>query len=135
VSAQHKSHVTIDAGFKAFSVDGPPARVVHGAAPGSRWRATGDEHGAIFHPAAVEALKRLGGGDAIAALNAAGEFPWPADAPKVGGMVWLQPGHCDPTVNLYDALYVVDEDGSAEVWPIDARRSNADVRFSEAVRP
>ena len=111
VSARHKSHVTIDAGLKAFSVDGPPARVLHGAAPGSRWRSMGDEHGAIFHPAAAEALNR------------------------VGDIVWLQPGHCDPTVNLYDALYVVDEDGSAEVWPIDARRRNADVRFSETNRP
>jgi hypothetical protein len=22
---------------------------------------------------------------------------FPADAPKVGDLVWLQPGHCDPT--------------------------------------
>jgi D-serine deaminase-like pyridoxal phosphate-dependent protein len=53
VSARHKSHVTIDAGLKAFSVDGPPARPLHGAAPGSRWRSMGDEHGAIYHPLAT----------------------------------------------------------------------------------
>ena len=49
---------------------------------------------------------------------------WPADAPKVGDVVWLQPGHIDPTINLYDALIVVDEDGSSEIWPVDARRSS-----------
>ncbi len=137
VSARHKSHVTIDAGLKAFSVDGPPARPVRGAAPGSRWRSMGDEHGAIYHPLAGEALKRAGaqGGDPVAVLDADPAFPWPEDAPRVGDVVWLQPGHCDPTVNLYDALYVADEDGSAEVWPIDARRRNGDVSFSGSNQP
>ena len=136
VSARHKSHVTIDAGLKAFSVDGPAARVIAGAAPGSRWRSMGDEHGAIFHPAAAEALKAAGaaGGDAIAVLDADPGVPWADDAPKAGDVVWLQPGHCDPTVNLYDALYVVDEDGSAELWPIDARRRNAEVQFAGSNR-
>ncbi len=56
VSARHKTHVTVDAGLKALSVDGPPARVVSGAADGSIWRPMGDEHGAIFHPSALGAL-------------------------------------------------------------------------------
>ena len=134
VSARHKSHVTIDAGLKAFSVDGPPARVIAGAALGSRWRSMGDEHGAIQHPAALEAMKRAGGPDPVAALDADPAFAWPVDAPKAGDLVWLQPGHCDPSVNLYDALYVADEDGSAELWPIDARRRNSEVQFSESNR-
>ncbi|QUD89961.1 alanine racemase [Phenylobacterium montanum] len=125
VSARHKTHVSIDAGLKAFSVDGPAARVLAGAAPGSRWRSMGDEHGAIFHPSAPEAMKAAGGPDPIGALDADPAFPWPADAPRSGDVVWLQPGHCDPTVNLYDALYVADEDGRIELWPVDARRRNA----------
>lgn len=128
VTARHKSHVTIDAGLKAFSVDGPPARILHGAPAGSRWRSMGDEHGAVYHPMAGEALKlkAAAGGDPVAALDADPAIPWPADAPQVGQVVWLQPGHCDPTVNLYDAVYVVDEDGSAEAWAIDARRRNGE---------
>ncbi|MDP1630951.1 MAG: alanine racemase [Caulobacter sp.] len=122
VSANHKSHVTVDAGFKAFSSDGPPARIAAGAADGSLWRPMGDEHGMIIHPSGLAALK---GGDfvsAVDALDADADAPWPDDAPKVGDIVWLQPGHCDPTINLYDALHVVSEDGSIERWAVDARR-------------
>lgn len=124
VSTNHKSHVTVDAGFKAFSSDGPPARIAAGAADGSLWRPMGDEHGMIIHPSGLPALK---GGDfirAVDALDADPAAPWPEDAPKPGGLVWLQPGHCDPTINLYDALHVVSDDGAIERWPIDARRSS-----------
>ncbi|MDQ3069846.1 MAG: alanine racemase [Acidobacteriota bacterium] len=98
VSANHASQVTVDAGIKAMSTDGPPARVSGGAPAGSTWRPMGDEHGFIVLP---------------------DRSP---DAPRLGSLVWLQPGHCDPTVNLYDAMYVVAGDGSSERWRIDARR-------------
>ncbi len=95
VSARHPTHVTCDAGLKAVSVDGPAARVV--SSPGTTWRPMGDEHGAIIGK----------------------------DLPGEGELVFLQPGHCDPTINLYDALFVADEDGRLERWPIDARRVTA----------
>lgn len=124
VSARHKTHVVCDAGLKAHSVDGPPARIVAGAPQGARWRPMGDEHGAIFHPALTQVLKTGGDFDrAVTAADADDGIPWPDDAPKVGDLVWLQPGHIDPTVNLHDALFVVDELGGVEVWPIDARRT------------
>ena len=72
---------------------------------------------------------RAAGADPLAfaaAISQADEdaaIAWPADAPKVGDIIWLQPGHIDPTINLYDAMYVVDEAGEVEVWPIDARRT------------
>ncbi|WP_426168235.1 alanine racemase [Sandarakinorhabdus sp. DWP1-3-1] len=120
VSARHKALVTCDAGLKALYTDGPPPRVVAGAAAGSRWRSLGDEHGAIIHPASLEAL-RTGSGDVIAAIDASGD--WHADAPAEGALVWLQPGHVDPTIALHDALFVADEDGTLERWAIDARRA------------
>jgi len=126
VSARHRTHVTVDAGLKALSVDGPPARVIAGAAAGSVWRPMGDEHGAIFQPAALEAL-RAAGRDPLAfetAIDAAdAALPVLNDAPRLGEVVWLQPGHCDPTVNLYDAFLVAEPDGSWSRWPIDARRT------------
>lgn len=118
VSAKHKSHVTVDVGLKAVSADVTP-RVIAGAAPGSIWRAMGDEHGAIVHP---DLLPRLAAGEDVAALDADTDVAWPEDVPREGDIVWLQPGHCDPTINLYDAFYVTDDNGSLERWPIDARR-------------
>jgi 3-hydroxy-D-aspartate aldolase len=128
VSARHRTHVTVDAGLKALSVDGPPARVVAGAAEGSIWRPMGDEHGAIFHSAALGVLKAAGRDPLAfaAAIEAAdATMTAPDHAPRLGDVVWLQPGHCDPTVNLYDVFLVVEPDGSWSRWPIDARRSTA----------
>ena len=65
--------------------------------PGARWRSMGDEHGAITAPVAE------------------------------GALVWLQPGHVDPTVALHDAFFVADEDGGLERWAIDARRQSGQV--------
>lgn len=92
VSANHASHVTCDAGHKALHPNGPGPRVVRPA--GSAYRPMGDEHGAIIPPGGV----------------------------TEGDLVWLQPGHVDPTVALHDAFFVADEAGQLERWPIDARR-------------
>ena len=119
VSAQHVALVTCDAGLKAFHSDGPSPRVIGGAAPGSRWRSMGDEHGAILHPAF---LARLAAKVSVAAIDVSDTRP--ADAPNEGALVWLQPGHVDPTVALHDAYWVADEDGSLERWAIDARRAS-----------
>lgn len=115
VSAKHKSHVTIDVGLKASTVDVSP-RIIGGAAPGSRWRSLGDEHGAVIHP------------DARPDVDLTDSDPWilwPTDAPQEGDTVWLQPGHCDPTINLYDAFFVTNDAGGLDRWPIDARRISA----------
>ena len=126
VSARHKSHVVVDAGFKGMSMDGPPAQVMAGAAPGSLWRPMGDEHGMIAHPALIDVLKAggrepLGFDRAVSAADADPARAFPSDAPKVGDIVWLRPGHCDPTINLYDALHVWDGE-RLERWAVDARR-------------
>ncbi|MGV3479574.1 MAG: alanine racemase [Sphingobium sp.] len=125
VSTRHKTHATIDAGLKAVAVDGPRPRVLAGAAPGSEWRAFGDEHGSIQHPAhkPVFAIPdRMEQCAAIEVIDNDDTVEWPVDAPQTGDLVWLQPGHCDPTINLYDALIVAEEDGQWESWPVDARR-------------
>jgi len=120
VSAQHKSHVTVDVGLKASSADVAP-KVVKGAAPGSIWRSMGDEHGALVHPAFFDALAQ---GSNVSSIDADDAIAFPADAPEEGDIVWLLPGHCDPTINLYDAFYVTDGEGGYERWPIDARRTS-----------
>jgi D-serine deaminase-like pyridoxal phosphate-dependent protein len=125
ISARHCTHVTIDAGVKALSTDGPEARVIAGAPHESVWFGMGDEHGAIFHPSALDIIKTSA--QRPLALQAAIDLadasldPFP-DAPKLGDTVWLQPGHCDPTINLHDAFLVLEPDGSWSQWAIDARR-------------
>ncbi len=84
----------LDAGLKASSVDsGMPT--VWGR-PGLTYARASDEHGWIS--------------------VAAG-----APAPALGERLLLVPGHCDPTVNLYD-WYVCTRGGRVEaLWPITAR--------------
>jgi D-serine deaminase-like pyridoxal phosphate-dependent protein len=96
VSLHHKHHISLDSGLKSLAVEAPP-RFISGVPDGTSFRFQGDEHGAAVHM---------------------GEVEWPAE----GSLVWLQPGHVDPTVNLHDALWVADEDGRLERWAIDARR-------------
>src|SRR5256885_17131216 len=40
---------------------------------------------------------------------------------RIGDKVKLVPGHCDPTVNLYDWYVGIRGERVAEVWPITAR--------------
>lgn len=125
VSARHRTHVTVDAGVKALSTDGPVARVMAGAPDGSVWQGMGDEHGAIFHPLALEILKAGTQGPLAlqAAIDSANStLPPLPHTPELGDTVWLQPGHCDPTINLHDAFLVLKPDGSWSRWAIDARR-------------
>jgi D-serine deaminase-like pyridoxal phosphate-dependent protein len=84
----------VDAGLKASSVDsGMPAVWER---PGLRYARASDEHGVI-------------------------EIAPGAAAPALGEKLLLVPGHCDPTVNLYD-WYVCTRAGVVEaLWPITAR--------------
>jgi D-serine deaminase-like pyridoxal phosphate-dependent protein len=95
ISANHPRLATVDAGLKALASDSGEPRVVAGAPAGTRYRFMGDEHGLLELPAGA----RL----------------------PLGARVSLAPGHCDPTVNLYDRLHVVEGGDLVEVWRTDAR--------------
>lgn len=83
----------VDVGLKAHSVDsGMP--LVFGV-PGATYSRASDEHGNI----------ELAGPGTLA----------------LGEKVRLIPGHCDPTVNLYDWLVCYRGDRVEAVWPISAR--------------
>lgn len=81
VISSHEHHAVCDAGHKSHAIDSGLPRV-HGLDPGSELEFAngGDEHG-ILRPA--------GGNTRV---------------PAIGRMLWLVPGHCDPTVNLHDHL-------------------------------
>ncbi len=84
----------VDAGLKASSVDsGMPAVWRR---PGLTYTLASDEHGFV-------------------------EIAPGAAAPALGDKLLLVPGHCDPTINLYD-WYVCVRGGVVEaLWPIAAR--------------
>jgi D-serine deaminase-like pyridoxal phosphate-dependent protein len=84
----------LDAGLKASSVDsGMPTLWQR---PGLTYTRASDEHGCV-------------------------EIAAGAAAPALGEKLLLVPGHCDPTVNLYD-WYVCVRGGVVEaLWPVAAR--------------
>ena len=88
-----KNRAVVDAGLKASSVDsGMPAVWQRKDA---KYLKASDEHGALELTA-----------DSIL---------------KLGDAVMLIPGHCDPTVNLYDEVICIRGGKVEAVWPISAR--------------
>ncbi|MBI4593435.1 MAG: DSD1 family PLP-dependent enzyme [Candidatus Rokubacteria bacterium] len=95
VSVPTTDRAMVDAGLKAFSTDKPfPPEAVE--RPGIAYGFAGDEHG------------RLTITDA--------DRP-----PKLGERIEFFPPHCDPTINLYDRVYVMRDQKVEAVWPIAAR--------------
>jgi D-serine deaminase-like pyridoxal phosphate-dependent protein len=84
----------VDAGLKASSVDSGLPQVWQ--RKGLTYSGASDEHGKI-------------------------DIGHDAQPPALGEKLYLVPGHCDPTVNLYD-FYVCVRGGRVEaLWPITAR--------------
>lgn len=110
VMSVRAGHAVLDGGLKAVSVDsGSPALRL----PGWRVRGVSDEHTVIEPDAAAgEASAPDGGG--------AGGPPVlrPAPAPKPGQRCVLDPGHCDPTVNLHDWVIACRGERVEAVWPV-----------------
>jgi D-serine deaminase-like pyridoxal phosphate-dependent protein len=94
MSRAQPGRAIVDAGLKASSVDsGMPAVWQR---PGLAYTLASDEHGFI-------------------------DIASGAAAPALGERLLLVPGHCDPTINLYD-WYVCVRGGVVEaLWPIAAR--------------
>lgn len=81
MSVREGSHAVCDAGHKSHAIDsGLPTVALLPQGAGLRYANGGDEHG-ILHPETSS-----------------------APLPALGRMLWLIPGHCDPTVNLHDFL-------------------------------
>lgn len=96
ISANHSGFVTTDAGTKRFSMGGAAPEVVTGAPPGAKYAFLGDEHGKLVFADAGQTL-------------------------AVGSAIEVIPGHCDPTVNMYDCYHIVSGDTLIDIWPVDAR--------------
>ena len=94
MSVPSTERAIVDAGLKAFAFDsGLP--LVHGRA-GAEYVKASDEHGVLRVTAGAPPV-------------------------TLGERFWLVPGHCDPTVNLYDWIVAVRSGVVEAVWPIEAR--------------
>ncbi|MDB5929823.1 MAG: putative threonine aldolase [Polaromonas sp.] len=81
VISVHSDHVVCDAGHKSHAIDsGMPKVHFFGAQSELDYFNGGDEHGILRCAAGSTRL------------------------PGLGQMLWLVPGHCDPTVNLHDVM-------------------------------
>jgi D-serine deaminase-like pyridoxal phosphate-dependent protein len=96
INTNHADHVTVDAGLKALYRDGATPFVLNPASADFTYEWRGDEHGQIVFPAGTV---RFGLGDVLE----------------------LVVSHCDPTVNLFDVLYVTRNNIVTDVWPVDMR--------------
>jgi D-serine deaminase-like pyridoxal phosphate-dependent protein len=100
MSVAASARVVVDAGLKSMAVDsGLPLvwRAPHGAA--LRYIAANDEHGIV----------EAGEGGAL---------------PDLGAQLLLVPGHCDPTLNLYDEIIGIRGETVECLWPVSARGSS-----------
>jgi 3-hydroxy-D-aspartate aldolase len=84
----------VDAGLKALAFDSGPPLVCD--EPAATYERASDEHGRLGISGATN---RLGLGDKVR----------------------LIPGHCDPTVNLYDWYVCIRNNRVEQLWPITAR--------------
>ena len=96
------SHAVCDAGHKSHAIDsGLPLVALRPAGQALTYANGGDEHGI---------LERADPGVSL---------------PKLGDRLWLIPGHCDPTVNLHNALIGVrgglDHGVVERILQVDAR--------------
>lgn len=96
VSANQDGFVTVDAGSKSISMDGPAPQIVAGCPAGTQWGRFGDEFSKLILPEGAEPLER-------------------------GDLVLAVVPHCDPTINMFDSYTVVTDSGVVQTWPVDAR--------------
>lgn len=94
MSTPVRERAVVDAGLKAFAFDSGPPQVY--GARGLEYVKASDEHGVL----------------AVAS---------DADVRVPGDRLWLVPGHCDPTVNLYDWIVGVRGTRVECVWSVAAR--------------
>jgi D-serine deaminase-like pyridoxal phosphate-dependent protein len=95
ISANHPKWVTLDAGLKAFSTDGPMPEPLTPKFADCTYRFFGDEHGMIGRPAGQPVAR--------------------------GERLTLAPGHIDPTLDRYDFLHLVQDGALVDIVRLEAR--------------
>ena len=96
ISANQSGFVTVDAGLKSLYKDGGIPQILGAEKSGLQYTWFGDEYG------------RVSSSDNRA-------------LPALGSVLELVTSHCDPTINLFERLYLTQGEQVVDVWPIDLR--------------
>lgn len=97
ISSNRTEHVTVDSGTKSIYFDSQnKPKIISHKGLDYDWGGFGDEHGKITADKNYE-------------------------LPKNGEVLELIVPHCDPTINLYDKFYIVDNGVVEDIWEIDLR--------------
>ncbi|STY30464.1 alanine racemase [Legionella wadsworthii] len=96
ISNNRTEHVTVDAGTKAIYVDKQRPQIISHHGLVYDWGGFGDEHGKVF---AVHG----------------------SPLPSYGEVLELVVPHCDPTINLFDQFFIIENNQVVDVWKIDLR--------------
>ena len=94
MSRPTEDRAIVDLGLKALAFNSGPPLVCD--APAATYERASDEHGRLAVSAATNRL-------------------------NIGDKLRLIPGHCDPTVNLYDWYVCIRHNRVEQIWPITAR--------------
>jgi 3-hydroxy-D-aspartate aldolase len=94
MSRPAEDRTIVDAGLKALAFDSGPPLVWD--EPAATYERASDEHGRLGISGATNRL-------------------------RIGDKIRLVPGHCDPTVNLYDWYVGIRANRVEQLWPITAR--------------
>ncbi len=96
ISTNQNGFVTVDAGLKSLYKDGGEPQIISPEYSKLKYDWFGDEYGKISYN---ETQK----------------------APALGTVLELITSHCDPTINLFDKIYIVKNDKVIDEWKIDLR--------------
>jgi D-serine deaminase-like pyridoxal phosphate-dependent protein len=96
ISVNTPGIATTDAGLKSFATEAGPPLIHDGAPDGAKYFFFGDEQGGLAFAPGSNGL-------------------------PLGSRVRCVTPHCDPTVNLYDVVHVMEGDQLLALWPIEAR--------------
>jgi len=100
ISSNSPGLVTTDGGFKAFATDDSPPRLRDFSSDEFEYRFMGDEHGAVVGESASKSF-------------------------DLGELIFAVTPHCDPTINLYDHIHVINGTTLEDIWEVSARGRSA----------
>jgi D-serine deaminase-like pyridoxal phosphate-dependent protein len=122
---QAGSYVLMDTAYAKLDLPFEPALSLLGTVlsrPSPTICVTDSGHKACTEDHGNPSVKGIEGASVLLLSDEHATIMLPADSPIApGDRIELWPSHIDPTINLHDALFVLDGDEVTDIWPVAAR--------------